>query len=201
MNSTPEFEITHRNFLYRPKSQGEYPIPESDWRRLKRRIEQIVPHKRIFEIIASIMSGIAVQSLFSLFAFYSVEILPKWILLATWIIFVVSVVLAPAFYFLDRLQKNIISVSVNSVLDDMNFIEENFHYPNTGVISAELTSASLKVRHPKQGSNTLELCSRGGVYKCVSHPKNQISLNQGDKFPPCSGGGGHFTYWELMKNE
>jgi len=119
--------ITTTHPISMPKDQGVYPIQHRDWNKIKRGVEGIVPHGRVFEILASLMSGIAVQALFSLFAFYSVELLPKWVLPVTWVIFIVSLVLAPSFYFLDRLQKKIVSTSVSNLLQEMCSVEAGFH--------------------------------------------------------------------------
>lgn len=46
---------------------------------------------------------------------------------------------------------------------------------------------------------TGENCSESGVYKCNTHPSNTIPLAKGNKFPPCSLGGGHATNWILVR--
>lgn len=46
---------------------------------------------------------------------------------------------------------------------------------------------------------TGETCQESGVYKCSTHPANTIPLAKGNKFPPCSLGGGHSTTWMLVQ--
>ena len=46
---------------------------------------------------------------------------------------------------------------------------------------------------------TGESCQESGVYKCSTHPTNTIPLAKGNKFPPCSLGGGHSTTWTLVR--
>lgn len=45
---------------------------------------------------------------------------------------------------------------------------------------------------------TGEICQLSGVYKCSMHPNNTIPLARGNKFPPCSLGGGHSVTWVLI---
>jgi hypothetical protein len=48
---------------------------------------------------------------------------------------------------------------------------------------------------------TGETCQVSGEYKCNSHEANRIPLAVGNRFPPCShgGGGGHATTWTLVR--
>lgn len=40
-------------------------------------------------------------------------------------------------------------------------------------------------------------CTQTGVYKCQTHPSNEIAIAKGDTFPPCKSGGTHGTTWVL----
>lgn len=148
----PGIVVTHQNVLYTRKRQGEYPIAESDWERLKARIARVIPRKRVFEILAALAAGVAVQACFSLLAFYVVggQQLSQGILIATWVMFFVSLALAPALYYLDRQQTEIITTSVQSVLDDMQFIEQAFHKPG---VEESITYESVRAAYvPDQSS-------------------------------------------------
>ena len=46
---------------------------------------------------------------------------------------------------------------------------------------------------------TGEICQQSGVYQCSSHASNTIPLSKGERFPPCSVGGGHGTTWILIR--
>ncbi len=46
---------------------------------------------------------------------------------------------------------------------------------------------------------TGETCIQSGVYKCSTHPSNEIPLAKGNQFPPCSVSGGHGTNWVLVR--
>lgn len=46
---------------------------------------------------------------------------------------------------------------------------------------------------------TGETCQVSGEYKCTTHDSNRIPLAEGNKFPPCSLGGGHSTTWILVR--
>jgi hypothetical protein len=51
----------------------------------------------------------------------------------------------------------------------------------------------------EERGTTGETCKTSGVYYCVRHPKNEIPLSKGEKFPPCSLDGGHGTTWILRR--
>lgn len=42
-------------------------------------------------------------------------------------------------------------------------------------------------------------CQVSGVYKCSTHQSNTIPIAKGNRFPPCSLGGGHGTTWVLVR--
>lgn len=46
---------------------------------------------------------------------------------------------------------------------------------------------------------TGQKCPKSGVYKCETHPRNEIPLSEGETFPPCSWNGGHGTKWILVR--
>lgn len=124
-----EFQFTEDYFLYRPRKQGIYPIHESDWNRLKRMIQGIVPYKRIFQILASIAFGVFASAILSLIGFQSAKELDSWVLPTTWAILVGSVILGIALLILDHQQTEIITLSVNDVLQEMRSIEASYHEP------------------------------------------------------------------------
>lgn len=47
---------------------------------------------------------------------------------------------------------------------------------------------------------TGETCQMSGVYKCDTHNSNTIPLSKGERFPPCSLGGGHGTTWRFVRS-
>ncbi|WP_317897206.1 hypothetical protein [Aurantibacillus circumpalustris] len=46
--------------------------------------------------------------------------------------------------------------------------------------------------------STGEICQQSGVYKCTTHPTQEIPLSKGERFPPCANGGGHGATWILI---
>jgi hypothetical protein len=38
---------------------------------------------------------------------------------------------------------------------------------------------------------TGEKCHVGGIYRCSTHPANEIPIAKGDTFPPCGHSGSH----------
>lgn len=47
---------------------------------------------------------------------------------------------------------------------------------------------------------TGEKCVQGGIYKCSTHPSNEIPIAKGDTFPPCNtSSGSHGATWILVR--
>ena len=113
-------------FIYPPKSQGVFPIQESDWNRVRGLIKSIIPGKKIYSTIASIMFGVSISSVFSLFNFYQLENLPDWTLPTNWTILIGSLVVGVALLIIDAQQKEIIKISSDFILSEMETIEKNF---------------------------------------------------------------------------
>lgn len=124
----PEFRFSQDYTVQIPESQVVYPISVTEWHRLKGRINSIKPQRRVFEIIASVLVGIGAESLFALIALYSVDnsAIPKWVFITAWVLFISSVVLSPALYFLDSEHRKLISDAAQSVVADMNSIESTY---------------------------------------------------------------------------
>ncbi len=47
--------------------------------------------------------------------------------------------------------------------------------------------------------STGQICTQSGDYKCSTHPSQIIPLSKGERFPPCSNGGGHNATWILVQ--
>jgi cbb3-type cytochrome oxidase subunit 3 len=126
-----EFKITQDYVIYNVKKECIFPIKETEWNRLKSMIENIIPHKKIFQILSSILWGVFASSIFSLIGFHTAkDNLDKWVLPTTWAIFFVSLFLGICLLILDNQQKEIINNSAESVLSEMETIEKSLEIPN-----------------------------------------------------------------------
>ena len=125
-----EFKFSQDYIVYKAKKEGIYPIKESDWTRLKRLINGIIPNQRIFQILSSIAFGIFASAIFSLIAFNSATNLEAWVKPTTWIIFCVSFIAGIGLLILDKQQKDMITYSTNDVLTEMTEIEKSFDKPD-----------------------------------------------------------------------
>ena len=126
-----EFKITQDYVIYNVKKECIFPIKETEWNRLKSMIKNIIPHKKIFQIISSILWGVFASSIFSLIGFQTAkDNLDKWVLPTTWAIFFVSLILGICLLILDNQQKEIINNSAVSVLSEMETIEKSLELPN-----------------------------------------------------------------------
>jgi hypothetical protein len=115
--------------VYKVKKEGVYPIKESDWARLKRLIRNVIPNKRIFQVLASIAFGVFGSAIFSLIALINTEGLKTWVIPTNWILFCVSLISGIALLILDKQQKDMITMSANDVLNEMVEIEKTFDKP------------------------------------------------------------------------
>ena len=94
--------------------------------RVRGLIKSIIPGKKIYSTIASIMFGVSISSVFSLFNFYQLENLPDWTLPTNWTILIGSLVVGVALLIIDAQQKEIIKISSDFILSEMETIEKNF---------------------------------------------------------------------------
>ena len=66
-----------RGFSVRqPRPQDAYLVPEADWKRIKRMVGEVVPHKNTFQIGASISAGVFATSAFTLLSFWLSKLNP-----------------------------------------------------------------------------------------------------------------------------
>jgi protein-S-isoprenylcysteine O-methyltransferase Ste14 len=122
--------VTSEVNVYKTRPEGGYPLAESDWTRLKDLIQKIVPEKKVYSILASILGGVFVSSAFFLFSLLAntneTSMPPQWILNVGWILFISSLIVCIAFLLIDNQQKRLIVVSKDFVIEEMNKIENKF---------------------------------------------------------------------------
>lgn len=121
-----ELKFSQDYVIYRVKCEGVYPIRVSDWTRLKRIINGIIPNKRIFQVISSIFFGMFVSALFTLISFSNAKDLDSWVMPTTWVILLVSFIGGAFLLILDKIQKDMITNSTSDVLNEMIEIENGF---------------------------------------------------------------------------
>ena len=122
-----DIKFSHNYSVYEPKEEAAYPIPASEWTRLKERIKRICPQRRIYQVISSIFFGVFASSVFALFSLYSsTSTLAAWVYPTVWAFFTVSLILGISLAVIDSQQKNIISESTGSVIDDMEALEDRY---------------------------------------------------------------------------
>lgn len=120
------FTFTQNYYVFQAKPVGVYPMKETDWDRLKRMIHQIIPEKKIYQVLYSIAIGIFCSSIFSLITFYITTNVPNWALMTNWIITIVSLISGAIIFIIDNQQKEIIGQTSITVLTEMEIIEKTF---------------------------------------------------------------------------
>jgi hypothetical protein len=143
-------------FVYTPKKQGVYPIQEAEWNRLKKMIEKIVPEKKVYSTIASVLFGVFASSIFSIISLYTLHDLPRWIFPANWAILISSLILAIALTIIDSQQKKILQVSSEIILCDMQDIEEKFEQTEKS-IETSLSSYNFAHTYDHSSWNPMDI--------------------------------------------
>ncbi|MBU3681703.1 MAG: hypothetical protein FGM16_07170 [Flavobacterium sp.] len=131
------FKFSQEYVLYKAKKEGVYPIKETDWSRLKRQINGIIPDKNLFQILSSISFGVFASAIFSIIGFGTAEKLDVWVIPTSWVIFSVSLIAGIGLLILDRQQKEMITYSTNDVLSEMTEIEKTFDKSGDVLINGE----------------------------------------------------------------
>jgi hypothetical protein len=126
MTPPSKVKFTQDYLVRTPRERAFYPIPESDWERLKRMIRSVVPARRLFQNLGSAAAGIFGSAVLALVAVYSTPNLPAWVKPTTLAIGATSFILGIAFYVLDSVQRHIIQSSTDDVIREMETIEKNY---------------------------------------------------------------------------
>lgn len=125
-----EVQITTKSYLLATKDQNAFPIKVGEWRKIKRNVTRIIPHRRIFENLAYVCFGISGSSLISLITFFTIEqSLKAWVIPTFIAMFVGSFILAIALLILDNQQTKIMTLSTTKIIEEMEELEGNYCFP------------------------------------------------------------------------
>jgi hypothetical protein len=120
-----EIRVSQSLSVYQIKEESAFPVPVSEWKRLRSKIEAICPQRRIYQNLASVFWGIFASAILALIAFYAgANSLEPWVLPTAWAVLVGSAVLGVVLLVLDDQQKLVIAQSTKIVLDDMTALEQ-----------------------------------------------------------------------------
>lgn len=140
----PKFVISPDYQLYSLKPEGVYPVPESDWDRVKRMVCEIIPVRSWFQAAAATFFGVFVSALFALVSFSEYKNVPSWALVTTWSGFVVGLVLAVALFLLDQQQRESVSRSAQSVVAEMELLEKGYEKSKQPEVDPPMPPATIK---------------------------------------------------------
>lgn len=121
-----ELNFRQDYLVYTPKREGIYPLPESDWQRLKGLIKKVIPEKKVYNIISSLSFGIFVSSIFSVITFYTIDKIATWIIPTNWAILIGSLIIGISLLIIDNQQKGIITLTVNLIIEEMDSLEKKY---------------------------------------------------------------------------
>jgi hypothetical protein len=110
-----------------PKHQAAFPIPVSEWERLKSRIKRICPERKCYQVLSSLFFGVFASAIVALVPLSNTKAsLNPWVLPTTWVVLVGSGVLGIALAVIDAQQKKVISESTTSVIEEMESLESQY---------------------------------------------------------------------------
>lgn len=120
-----DLKLSKSYSICQPRDEAVFPVPVSDWNRIKNRIARICPQRRVYQVLSSAGFGIFGSALLALIPFYTVATaLPSWVLPTVWAILIGSLVISIMLLVLDGQQKTIIEDSTKSVIEDMDALEQ-----------------------------------------------------------------------------
>lgn len=127
-----DFKFSQDYLVYKSKKEWVYPVKERDWKRIKSIISSIIPNKQVFQVMSSASFGVFGSAIFGLIAIYcsDTSTIDNSIIITAWVIFFVSLIGGFGFLILQKLQKDIITLSVADVISEMDEIEKYFENPN-----------------------------------------------------------------------
>jgi hypothetical protein len=122
----PKLTVSQEFSVLQPRPQTAYLIAEADWKRIKRIVKEIVPHKNIHQIVASVSVGVLVSSAFALLSFkLSSSSPPGWAWTVVICAAACSFLMSVAFFYFDFQQSEATARTVGSVLEEITEVEQN----------------------------------------------------------------------------
>lgn len=126
-----ELKFNQEHVILQPKRQRSYPVQESDWKKLKTKLEECSPNKStLLKDIALILIGSGISSFLSLVALFNSKDVANWILITNWVLFLCSIILGSCLLYLDSQQNKKLTSDINEVLREMEIIEQKYYDPN-----------------------------------------------------------------------
>jgi len=126
MPTTP-FKISTEHLVYERIEEGVYPMAQTDWERIKRMATNIKCPQKGFSIGWSVCVGIFPPAIFSLFTIGDTA--PIWAFIVLTCFVVISFILAIVFIILDVLEKNRFISTRDSLIEEIDTIEQQFRKP------------------------------------------------------------------------
>jgi hypothetical protein len=107
-----------------------YFILESDWKRIKRMVQETVPYGGGYQVLWSICSGVCASAVFLLITLViEGSKVPNWAWTITWVAAVATFLVGVLSCLVDRGQRKAVSRSTKSVLDEMTLLEKQHDGP------------------------------------------------------------------------
>jgi len=131
-----------------PAPGKAYFILESDWKRIKRMVQEIVPYGGGYQVLWSICSGVCASAVFLLITLgIEGNKVPNWAWTITWVAAVATFFVGTLSCFVDRGQRKAVSRTTASVLDEMTMLEKRHDAQEPNDAPASTQPATGKPAH------------------------------------------------------
>jgi hypothetical protein len=127
MDGGTQFRFTQEYSVPQAKPQKLIPVPESDWKRLRRMVSEVVPTSTLFQILWPLLAGICVAGIGVLVTLRTATgPIPNTSWTVAWSSTIASAVGAIICFVADSKQRKSTGRTVESVLTEMKTIEDNY---------------------------------------------------------------------------
>lgn len=123
---TKPITLSSENLLYSKRQEGSYAICESDWQRLKNKLKSISVPQKWINGIASVCLGAAIACIIELYCEGCNSEEFDYVASPRFIVALIALVIGVAAYIIDYDRGKHVSQNVDSIVEEMNFIESKF---------------------------------------------------------------------------
>ena len=121
-----KIKITKDFYIDAPSIKEGYPIEEKEWDKIRKMVENIRMPDNRYQTWMGVLVGIAVTSFLTLIGFYNIEKTSDIILNINWVVMTLAIFLTITLKMLTKEKNDDLSRSKQNVIDEMDYIVEDF---------------------------------------------------------------------------
>jgi hypothetical protein len=123
-NENRKITVSREFSVAAPQSERAYPIPSSEWERLKRAISRLAPQQNWYQAGGWLCAGVSITSFISIFG--SDSLLSTNSPVVEWVAAISGGLLAAVLLYFDSQQRQSIAETAQNIVEDMSHIERMF---------------------------------------------------------------------------